>query len=291
MALAHRYRELLPARPLQPYVECYWEATSEGATGFEPIELLVPDLRVELIVNAGEPYAWSADAQSEPKNSPRFGCIGMRGRALAIQQPGRLKHFAVRFRPGGLSAFTRVPLSQLTQVVSEVDALWGRHSAELEQRILDATTSSERVLAADRFLLSRLPRLQERSELSRRCATALVNSGGLAPIAEVARQHRIGYKQLERAFARDVGLSPKHFAKIARLQRTLEIAVRNPDISLTLLACEVGYADQAHMTREFAALIGRSPRAFFAERFAVFETMKASGSVGLKPAPELDGHR
>jgi AraC-like DNA-binding protein len=107
-----------------------------------------------------------------------------------------------------------------------------------------------------------------------------LRSDGAAPIAGVARAHGLGYKRLERIFLRQVGLTPKHVARIARLQRALGAA--SPPVALADLAARAGYADQAHLTRDFAQPIGLPPGAFFAERFAVYETMKASGAIGRR---------
>jgi AraC-like DNA-binding protein len=292
MSLLHDYRELPAAPVLRAYVECYWEAQSSGAPGFNPVEPLIPDLRVELIFNAGEAYSWAGAASEEPVAAPSFACIGMRGRSLSIRQPGRLKHFAIRFRPGGLPAFARLRLGLLTQRCVDAHELWSGAARELADRLGDASSTRERVRAADAFLSSRLSTQAEHSALARSAASVLAARGGRIDIAAVAASHGVSYKQLERVFERDVGLSPKHFARVARLQRALTSAVRDQELRLASVAAEAGYADQAHLTRDFRALIGRSPRAFFRERFAVFETLKASGSLALKQVENVqDGRR
>lgn len=153
MTLRHTYRELAPAAPLRPFVECYWHATSENSPGFRPIELLVPDLRVELIFNAGEPYLWAPDASDPLSGSARASCIGMRAAALAIRQPGQLEHFAIRFRAHGLSAFVATPLQELTQRCVAISDACGRGFDELERRMLGACSVSARVAIADEVLL------------------------------------------------------------------------------------------------------------------------------------------
>ena len=66
----------------------------------------------------------------------------------------------------------------------------------------------------------------------------------------------MSYKRLERVFARDVGLSPKHFARVARVQRALELRTLRPGVALAALAVHSGYADQAHFSREFSSQRG-----------------------------------
>jgi AraC-like DNA-binding protein len=282
MTFRHVYRELPVAPPLRPFVECYWYAVSAAGPGFRPMELLVPDLKVELILNAGARYGWAAGPDAAVRPSARFTCIGMRGRSIGVQQLGRLDHFGIRLRPGGAAALLGVPMAELTQTCVPLGALWGAAGGDLEDRLLEAASVPDRVRAADRFLLARLARApgSDEAALARSCVGELLRSVGAAAIGRVARDHGLGYKRLERVFLRQVGLTPKHVARIARLQHALGSA--RPSVPLADLALQAGYADQAHLTRDFAQLIGRSPRAFFEERFAVFETMKASGAIGRR---------
>jgi AraC-like DNA-binding protein len=281
--MRHVYRELAPAPALRPYVECYWRATSAGAPGFRSREPLVPDLRIEVIFNAGPAWHWF-EADKEPsRQTSVLTCIGMRGASLAIQQPGYLDHFAIRFRPAGLAPFVSAPLGELTQHCWDMRELWTDGAGEFEQRLADAADDAARVVAADTFLLQRLARARRDAELALHAARLLSAGHGQLSIERLAASHGVSYKRLERVFARDVGLSPKHFARVARVQRALELATTQPRAPLARLAAESGYADQAHFTREFSRLIGLPPRAFLASRFAVFETMANSGSVALRP--------
>jgi len=281
--MQHLYRELEPAPALRPYVECYWRATSVAAPGFRPREPLVPDLRIELIFNAGAAWHWFEAPVEPSQRAAVLSCIGMRGSSLAIQQPGRLDHFAIRFRPAGLASFVQVPLGELTQRCWDMRELWMAGAQELEQRLAEAGDDAARVAAADAFLLRRLARDGRDAELARHAAQLLSASHGGLSIERLAAGHGVSYKRLERVFARDVGLSPKHFARVARVQRALELSTLRPGMALAELAAHSGYADQAHFGREFSRLIGISPRAFFAADFAVFETMAKSGSIGLRP--------
>jgi AraC-like DNA-binding protein len=280
----HAYREYLPTAELRPYVECYWHAVSDGPPGFRAVEPLIPDLKVELIFNAGDRYAWAPVPNAAAELSPIFTCIGMRATALGITQAGQLDHFAIRMRPAGLAAFGAVPLFELTQRCLDVRELWGAGTNELTARLGEAKNVRQRIAAADRFFTARLRERAGAGTLARSCAEAMQRSKAMT-IGDIADRHGVGYKRLERAFLRDVGLTPKHFAKVARLQRALKLAVA-PSVNLATAALESGYADQAHMTRDFKQLAGRAPRAFLAERFAVFETMRASGSIGLRPFDE-----
>jgi AraC-like DNA-binding protein len=66
-------------------------------------------------------------------------------------------------------------------------------------------------------------------------------------------------RTLRREFTAAVGLPPKVVARIARVRRALAAIAGGQTLSAVASRC--GFADQAHMTREFMDLVGKSPRA------------------------------
>jgi AraC-like DNA-binding protein len=86
---------------------------------------------------------------------------------------------------------------------------------------------------------------------------AVLRSGGRTSIESLSLLTGTGVRQLERQFRDDVGLSPKVFSRIVRLQSALRRIRDGLPLSHVALAC--GYYDQAHMTRDFRQLAAMSP--------------------------------
>jgi transcriptional regulator GlxA family with amidase domain len=55
-------------------------------------------------------------------------------------------------------------------------------------------------------------------------------------------------------------VSPKQFARTARLHRTVDLLQRGASSGLADAALRAGYFDQAHMSRDFHDLAGVTPR-------------------------------
>jgi AraC-like DNA-binding protein len=91
-------------------------------------------------------------------------------------------------------------------------------------------------------------------------------SRGRAGVRDVAAALGVGERWLERAFARQIGYGPKTLARIVRLQHAVSLLQGGAAPSWTALAYDAGYADQAHLVREFRALAGVTPGAYAAER-------------------------
>jgi AraC-like DNA-binding protein len=56
-----------------------------------------------------------------------------------------------------------------------------------------------------------------------------------------------------------VGLAPKLYCRVLRLQRALRLAAAEPGTPWAELALAAGYSDQPHLNRDFAELAGMSP--------------------------------
>jgi AraC-like DNA-binding protein len=93
-------------------------------------------------------------------------------------------------------------------------------------------------------------------------AVAAVNLIRAAPaevrIAALARQLGTSVDTLERRFTAAVGISPKRFARAARLRSA--VLSYAADTTLTDVALGAGYYDQSHFVREMQAATGLAPK-------------------------------
>ncbi|MYT71398.1 MULTISPECIES: helix-turn-helix domain-containing protein [unclassified Streptomyces] len=93
---------------------------------------------------------------------------------------------------------------------------------------------------------------------------ALTHSGGAAPVSRIAGQAGWSVRHLENRFREQIGLSPKAAARVLRLQRARRLLCAGSSQVETAAAC--GYYDQAHLSGEFKAMTGCTPREFFLAR-------------------------
>ena len=160
----------------------------------------------------------------------------------------------LRLRPGGARAVLGVPVSELADRVVPLADLWGSAADRLTAELAGADTVEglRRIGAA----------LSERAEPAgnRLLEVAMRH---LETPARLAERVGVGERHLRNLFAREVGLSPKQYARIARLRKILAGAGRD---RWTVLADGAGYFDQAHMISDFRSLMGVSPGAFVAGR-------------------------
>jgi AraC-like DNA-binding protein len=100
-------------------------------------------------------------------------------------------------------------------------------------------------------------------------AAALLTDDPSLAAGDVARITSLSGRQLLRRCERSLGIGPKRYARIMRLQRFLAAGRRRPDLSLSELAFDTGYADHAHLAADCRELADRTPSALLGDRRAI----------------------
>ncbi|NUP06200.1 MAG: helix-turn-helix transcriptional regulator [Polyangiaceae bacterium] len=177
----------------------------------------------------------------------------------------------VALRPGAARGYFGVPLHELVDRVAPIRSLWGRRGETLEEELASLTGDPPAMLLAlERELLHRLQHHDEtaarRRLLGRAVAALDANPARGEPIAELARMLRVSERYLRQLFREEIGISPKHYARIARIRRVVSQMGAG---RLARLATDHGFYDQAHLTSEFRDLLRVTPRAFLAGELPV----------------------
>lgn len=82
---------------------------------------------------------------------------------------------------------------------------------------------------------------------------------------DAARRLATSLRTLQRLAHRFVGLPPAAMIRRRRLQEAAQRIRERPGSDLATVAAELGYADHAHLTKDFRAVLGFTPRAYRAE--------------------------
>jgi AraC-like DNA-binding protein len=104
-----------------------------------------------------------------------------------------------------------------------------------------------------------------RSDTDRITADAvkiIAETKGEIKIAELSKKLGLSVRQLQRRFQNASGLTPKQFVRTQRFHAAARRLVKENSPKLVDFAAEMGFADQSHLTHEFASITGRSPKSF-----------------------------
>lgn len=232
------FRTHLPRGPLSRYVSHYWVSLSNDS----PVYTALPDGCVDLVleVTPNEYGAWIYGSTTRPTD---------------IACTSGAHYLGIRFQPGQSRHFIDAAACEITDARAELPGLMQFPAELIATRITDDTlfTQLDDILAV---MLSRSPpavgvidHLIQYVEAHR----------GTVCIEELARHFGKSRRQIERTFSQTVGVPLKFFCTIARLRHAARLIARPSGRSLTAIASDAGYSDQAHMTRDFRRLAGATP--------------------------------
>ena len=163
----------------------------------------------------------------------------------------------LRIRPGVVVPLLGTSPDQLVDQVVPLQALCGRSATDLAQHLVTYRDQLEQAADVLRdYLVARVPsHLPARLQLIRGAVTELTAESRRVDVA--AARLGVSERYLRRVFRQAVGVSPKHFARIARVRRV--IGTRH---SWAVTAAYAGYTDQSHLIADFRALMHVTPRAY-----------------------------
>lgn len=257
------YRTYVPCAELQPFIKCYWTllAPQEAAPQKQRI---VPDGCMEMIFHCGDLYKQYLE-DGGYLIQPRSFVFGQITQALDIEPTGESAIFSVRFEPDGFTAFAAMPVGQMENRAVPLKELFGEEGISLENDILSATTTEDRISIVEAFLLRKLITPESVREWIKSSVEMIMRLNGQVSVDELSDSLQVHRRQLERKFSTMIGLSPKQLSKIIRLQAALRILSAQNAENLTSVAYEGNYYDQAHFIKDFKEFTGVSPKQFYAD--------------------------
>ncbi len=243
------YQEHPVPAELRRHFACVWRL--KDAQPHAGIQTIYPDGRCELIaLLATRSRVWDAVMGWHDQSETLFAA--QRITAVQFEASGPIDDVGIRVQPAA-SAILAPRLAPLRDRVVDLAGI-------------DAGVSRDLLVAARRFvtgdpeglwaLLRRLAATHTPDGKIEASVARIEASGGAMRIDTLARAAGWSVRTLQTRFLARVGLTPKEFARLLRLQATLRAL--DGDSPLADLASDAGFSDQAHATREVKRVTGLS---------------------------------
>jgi AraC-like DNA-binding protein len=240
---------------LKPFIKNYTLIDSENGA----LNRILPDTSLVLVFRyKGQVTYFENEIEN---NITTYSITGLRKTSRIIHYGKNAGNIIVVLRETGAAAFLKTPLHELFNHTLSLEHFIDRATLEeTEERLGEAKEDAQRISIIEQLLFSVLKDHQPDKLISAALQKIRLSHGSIR-IRELADTLCISSDAFEKRFRRVVGTSPKQFASIVRL-RTL-ISSRSDKNTLTELAHEAGYFDQAHFTKEFKLFTGLPPSEFF----------------------------
>ncbi len=231
-----------PAADLKAFVAHFWIVAWDLRGQAPYSQKTLPYPCVHLVFDAG-----------------RTAIFGVMRGAFEYELQGLGRVLGVRFRPGGFRGLLGGPLGTITDRTIPLSSVYELDSNAAEASVLAAAGDIGMMQAAETILRSRIPPADDTVDLVQRIVDRIEADRTINRVDELCAMVGSSERALQRLFSDYVGVSPKWVIRRFRLHDAASRLANAEDVNLTHLAQDLGYSDQAHFTRDFKAIVGRSP--------------------------------
>lgn len=244
-----------PSDDLRSLVSCYqWYEVEGTQTAVIPIPAKIS---CDVVFQFGEPVAWRRRDASTFRQFPQTFLVTPSRSATELRIPRRTRAFRVVLKAFVAGALFKQSASSISNMVFDFERL--SFADDLAARILEAGSREDAVnLFEDwiRTFFADLRAVAARMEQS----ICLLMAG--ERVAGVAARESVSTRQLERRFLETIGVQPKFYQRVARLNAVIHEMYGDQNPDWAAMAATHGFTDQAHLVREFRSLTGQSPATF-----------------------------
>jgi AraC-like DNA-binding protein len=236
-------------------------------------------LVVPLIINFGTPFLIALGREPAAADRQPSFAAGLHAGPVFIESDGGAECVQVDFTPLGAYRFFGGTVVDLAARMVDIGDVLGREGRQLRERLGATDGWQNRFDLVEDFVAGRANHLP--SPEIEYAYRRLARSTGGARIAALASEIGWSRKHLVDRFRSELGLAPKPIARMMRFHHASRLARGGACSGWAGIAAESGYADQAHLVREFSTLAGETPTAW-ARRLALIDSRL------LRPLDGLD---
>ncbi len=270
-------QEIKPSQSLKPYVECYswgtYNTNAEPGASFQ----IVPNGCLELIIHLNDEHCQMITGERTWARSPNYMLIGLLTRVYEVKFPHPVQVFAIRFKPEALYTLFGIQGIEMADSYENTNLLFGKAFKEFCHRLREEQDLKSLVQRTEKYLLEILSHTRANSDYIPKAARILRQTE-IPNIKELSGKFYISQRQLERKFKEVIGISPKKYLRILRINRVMKLMEENVPMDLTSVAYHCGYYDQAHFIKDFKQITHLNPSVFHKERkdYIVLTSSKAT---------------
>ena len=254
-----------PDERLAPYVRHY--VSRRARLNGDPVRIALP-ARTQVILEFyfAAPHLVEIVSTRTRERAPTAVVVGPQTfRRVDLLLSGIVEVFTVQFTPTGLHGLFGIAMHHAIDTAVPAEDLIGTGMIRcLHDRLAAAPNHATRAALCDATLLAHrdVRGSTDRSSIAGRAVAAIERGRGTASVADLSAAAGLSPRQLRRVFEAEVGMAPKLYARIVRLDAALAARRATPDRPWTDIAHDLGWFDQAHLDKDFRALAGSTPTDF-----------------------------
>lgn len=259
--------QFTPSNVLKPFVKSYSVITIErDLTG----EVFYPSGYIDFVVNISGGSA-ATIINGYQKDTPEVELLGHLTLPTRLNVAKGTRILIARFFPYACPLFFRNPINDFTNYATDLGDVLSNETRDLYDKMMDCFSVAEKVKELDDFLVKKLHANQDKYRktiLTADICKTIFEGGEKFDARNLSQKYGFSERYIQKLFLENVGISAAALFSITRFNKALNLVLTASDLSLTGVAYDCGYYDQAHFIKEFKKYTGINPSK---ARFALSE--------------------
>lgn len=257
-----KYKKYKPSDLLSDFVECYFVWHSDN----QPVSNLVvespPNGRCSIVFNIGDDY-YLQNRKYERLRIPRAFVSGQSIYSYKLFLDGVIFIAGIVLKPTALFSLFNLPTFQFTEERAPLNTVFNAAATERLTRQVQTTPEPDDIAKMlDEFVMQQFRLRGPMADAIDKAANTILEKNGMITVAELMQQVYMSRRNFERKFFTKVGLSPKYFARIARISYLMNLIAGKKEADWKSLLIDCAYYDQSHFIKDFIEFTGRTPQQY-----------------------------
>ena len=181
---------------------------------------------------------------------------------------GKIGMLIVVFHPFGLSSLLRIPAIELKNQILDLKNFYPIETPIISDQVISSVDVFNRIHIIENFLTGKLKIQNPSSNLASQAIEIINKNNGNLSVNNLTSFLQVSERQLQRSFEEHIGVSPKRYSGIIRIQHFLKLLRTNNSSQkpLTDFVYDSGFFDHAHLIREMKNISGITPSQYISQK-------------------------
>ncbi|TLV03852.1 helix-turn-helix domain-containing protein [Dyadobacter luticola] len=220
-----------------------------------------------IVFNYGDPLLHENPLNGEKSLLPQSFLYGQLDQYQHVLSTGKVRLLAVVLHSQSLSAILSIPASELKNQLLDLKYFFGNDAENIPEKIFAADHVAEKCAVVEHFLIQQVQNTYIEKSVAGRAVQLIHQHHGNLPVSQLMNELQVGERTLQRIFDAQIGLSPKRYSGVIRMQKFLKLLRKtSPGAHIVDPVFECGFYDHAHLIREMKQLSGITPRQYLGQK-------------------------
>jgi AraC-like DNA-binding protein len=213
-----------------------------------------------LVFNNGDPLYRQECNTAKQEALPQSFIYGQLDVFQNVISSGRIKLLIAVLHPYGASTLLRIPAFELKNQIIDTSTFQFLRSESVLDQMHAYFDLFDKIRVVENSLLTALRQPYTNNILAANAVRLIDEYHGSLTVTDLGFTLNVHERQLQRVFEEHIGVTPKRYSGIARIQFFLKLLRnRSSKATLTDVLYDSGFYDPAHLNRELKNLSGLTP--------------------------------